>query len=60
MLSLIGLTYKINNEKLSPSFVVVDLMLRIACAVLKERREGNIFCFYLCFVFMTLGGQKRN
>lgn len=36
-------------------------MLRIACAVLKEKRRGIYFAFgfFLCFVFCILRGQKR-
>lgn len=45
MLSLIGLTYKINIEKFSPRRVAIDLMLRIACAGLGEKTRGIYFAF---------------
>lgn len=57
MLSLIGLTQKINIEKLSPSFVVIDLMSRTACAVLKERRRGIYFGFWAWF--FRFGGDRN-
>lgn len=43
MLSLIGLTYKINIEKFSPCCVAIDLMLRIACAGLGEKTRRIYF-----------------